>query len=64
VLKRNATLVLLFEEDRMCKSIAVASDDINNQHAEFTVTWGLLAHRFRHELIIIPARWPTDNHLY
>jgi DNA polymerase IV len=63
-LERNAAQMPLFEEGRKRKFIAEAMDDINNQHGEYTVTWGTLANRNHHERIISPAWRPTGDKQY
>jgi DNA polymerase-4 len=63
-LERNASQVPLFVEERKKKFIAEAMDDINDQHGEFTVTWGTLARRTHHERIISPAWRPSGDRQY
>jgi DNA polymerase IV len=63
-LERNAAQMPLFEEGRKRKFIAEAMDDINDQHGEFTVTWGTLASRNHHERIISPTWRPTGDKQY
>jgi DNA polymerase-4 len=63
-LERNASQMPLFEDERKKKFIAEAMDDINDQHGEFTVTWGTLARRNHHERIISPAWRPTGDRQY
>jgi DNA polymerase IV len=63
-LARKATQMPLFSEERKRKFIAEAMDEINDQHGEFTVTWGTLARRNHHERIISPAWRPTGDRQY
>jgi DNA polymerase-4 len=63
-LERNASQMPLFEDERKKRFIAEAMDDINDQHGEFTVTWGTLARRNHHERIISPAWRPTGDRQY
>jgi len=63
-LDRNAAQMPLFKEERKRKFIAEAMDEINDQHGEFTVTWGTLACRNPHERIISPAWRPNGDRQY
>lgn len=63
-LERDAAQVPLFVEERKKKFIAEAMDDINDQHGEYTVTWGTLARRNHHERIISPAWRPSGDRQY
>ncbi|HEX9021768.1 MAG TPA: DNA polymerase IV [Nitrospirota bacterium] len=63
-LERNETQIPLFEEERRRKFIAEAMDEINDRYGDFTVTWGTLAERYRHERIISPAWRPEGDRKY
>jgi DNA polymerase-4 len=39
-------------------------DDINDRYGDFTVTWGTLVERYRHERIISPAWRPEGDRQY
>ena len=63
-LERDMAQMPLFEDERRRKFIAEAMDDINDTYGEFTVTWGTLIERTRHERIISPAWRPTGDRSY
>jgi DNA polymerase-4 len=63
-LERNVTQIPLFTEERKQKFIAEAMDEINDRYGSFTVTWGTLAERYRHERVISPAWRPTGDRQY
>ncbi len=63
-LEQNMAQMPLFEEERKRKFIAEAMDDINDTYGDFTVTWGTLIERNRHERIISPAWRPTGDRQY
>lgn len=63
-LERNAAQMPLFTEERKRKFIAEAMDEINDRYGGFTVTWGTLAERHRHERVISPAWRPTGDREY
>jgi DNA polymerase-4 len=63
-LERNAAQIPLFTEERKRKFIADAMDEINDRYGGFTVTWGTLAERYRHERVISPAWRPTGDREY
>ena len=63
-LERNASQMPLFTEERKRKFIADAMDEINDRYGGFTVTWGTLAERHRHERVISPAWRPTGDREY
>lgn len=63
-LERNIVQVPLFEEERKRKFAAEAMDAINDKYGDFTVTWGTLAERQRHERVISPAWRPRGDRKY
>ncbi len=63
-LDRQMLQVPLFEEERKRKFTAEAMDDINDRYGDFTVTWGTLAERYRHERVISPAWRPGGDREY
>ena len=63
-LDRNAVQMPLFTEERKRGFIAEAMDDINDRYGNYTVTWGTLAERTRHERIISPAWRPAGDRQY
>ncbi len=63
-LEKNASQMPLFDDERHRKFIAEAMDDINDRYGDFTVTWGTLAERHRHERIISPAWRPEGDRQY
>jgi DNA polymerase IV len=63
-LARNVEQMPLFGEERKRTFVAEAMDDINDRFGEFTITWGTLADRHRHERIISPAWRPTGDRQY
>ncbi len=63
-LDRYAVQVPLFEEERRRTFLAETMDEINDQHGDFTVTWGTLASRYRHERVISPAWRPAGDRQY
>jgi DNA polymerase-4 len=63
-LERHMSQMPLLTEERKQKFIAEAMDEINDRHGDFTVTWGTLAERCRHERIISPAWRPTGDRKY
>lgn len=63
-LERNVSQLTLFPRDRKRAFIAEAMDEINDRYGSFTVTWGTLAERSRHERIISPAWRPAGDREY
>ncbi len=63
-LERNMAQMPLFADERKRSFIAEAMDDINDRYGEFTVTWGTLAERHRHERVISPAWRPGGDRQY
>ncbi len=63
-LDRQMLQVPLFEEERKRKFTSDAMDDINDRYGDFTVTWGTLAERYRHERVISPAWRPGGDREY
>ncbi len=63
-LERHASQMPLFDDERKRKFIAEAMDDINDRYGDFTVTWGTLAERYRHERVISPAWRPEGDRQY
>jgi DNA polymerase-4 len=63
-LDRQMLQVPLFEEERRRKFTAEAMDDINDRYGDFTVTWGTLVERYRHERVISPAWRPGGDREY
>ncbi len=63
-LSRSAAQIPLFAEERRKKFVAEAMDDINDRYGEFTVTWGTLTDRYRHERVISPAWRPAGDRQY
>ena len=63
-LEKHASQMPLFSDERHRKYIAEAMDDINDRYGDFTVTWGTLAERHRHERIISPAWRPEGDRQY
>jgi DNA polymerase IV len=63
-LDRTAVQMPLFTEERKRGFIAEAMDDINDRYGHYTVTWGTLAERTRHERIISPAWRPAGDRQY
>ncbi|MGE5808168.1 MAG: DNA polymerase IV [Nitrospirota bacterium] len=63
-LVKNASQMPLFDDERKRKFVADAMDDINDRYGDFTVTWGTLAERYRHERIISPAWRPEGDRSY
>jgi DNA polymerase-4 len=63
-LDRALTQVPLFDEQRKRLCVTDAMDDINDRYGEFTVTWGTLADRFRHERVLSPAWRPGGAREY
>ncbi|MGE5751119.1 MAG: DNA polymerase IV, partial [Nitrospirota bacterium] len=63
-LERKMVEIPLFVDERKRKSVAEAMDEINDRYGEFTVTWGTLAERYRHERVISPAWRPTGDRQY
>ncbi len=63
-LERNIVQVPLFTEERNRKLIAEAMDEINDRYGVFTVTWGTLADRSKHERVISPAWRPAGDRQY
>jgi DNA polymerase-4 len=63
-LERDVEQMPLFADERKRKFITEAMDRINDRHGAFTVTWGTLAERHRHERIISPAWRPTGDRQY
>ncbi len=63
-LERNVEQMPLFADERKRKFIAHAMDEINDRYGHFTVTWGTLAERYRHERVISPAWRPAGDREY
>ncbi len=63
-LERHAAQVPLFEDDRRRSFVAEAMDELNDRYGDFTVTWGSLAERERHERVISPAWRPGGDRQY
>jgi len=63
-LERRMVEIPLFVDERKRKTAIEAMDEINDRYGEFTVTWGTLAERYRHERIISPAWRPTGDRQY
>jgi len=63
-LTRNVVQIPLFGEQRKRTFVAEAMDDINDRYGEFTITWGTLADRYRHERVISPAWRPSGDRQY
>jgi DNA polymerase-4 len=63
-LARTADQVPLFAYDQKKDSLSGAMDQINDRFGDFTVTWGTLAARERHERIISPAWRPGGTREY
>jgi len=63
-LERRIVETPLFVDERKRKTAIEAMDQINDRYGEFTVTWGTLAERYRHERIISPAWRPTGDRQY
>jgi DNA polymerase-4 len=63
-LARNVVQMPLFDEERRRTFVAEAMDDINDRYGEFTITWGTLADRYRHERVISPAWRPAGDRQY
>ncbi len=63
-LERNVVQVPLFSEERKRRVIAEAMDEINDRYGGFTVTWGTLADRCKHERVISPAWRPAGDRQY
>jgi len=63
-LERNITQIPLFADERKRKFIAEAMDSVNDRYGDFTVTWGSLAERYRHERVISPAWRPAGDRKY
>jgi DNA polymerase-4 len=63
-LERDVVQLPLFEDERKRKFIAGAMDEINDRYGDFTVTWGTLIERYRHERVISPAWRPGGDRQY
>jgi DNA polymerase-4 len=63
-LERMMAEIPLFVDERKRKCVAEAMDEINDRYGEFTVTWGTLAERHRHERVISPSWRPTGDRQY
>jgi DNA polymerase-4 len=63
-LQRQMAQVPLFTDERKRKFTAEAMDDINDRYGDFTVTWGTLVDRYRHERVISPAWRPGGDREY
>jgi DNA polymerase-4 len=63
-LERDITQIPLFADERKRKFIAEAMDSVNDRYGDFTVTWGSLAERYRHERVISPAWRPAGDRKY
>jgi DNA polymerase-4 len=63
-LQREMDQVPLFTDERKRKVTSEAMDDINDRYGDFTVTWGTLADRYRHERVISPAWRPGGDREY
>lgn len=64
VLEKQMSQVPLFTDERRRKFTSEAMDDINDRYGDFTVTWGTLAARYRHERVISPAWRPGGDREY
>jgi DNA polymerase IV len=63
-LEHDITQIPLFADERKRKFIAEAMDSVNDRYGDFTVTWGSLAERQRHERVISPAWRPRGDRKY
>jgi len=63
-LDRDVTQVPLFDEQRKQLCVTGAMDSINDRYGDFTVTWGALADRSRHERVLSPAWRPGGSREY
>jgi DNA polymerase-4 len=63
-LTKHMAQMPLFEDERKRTFVAEAMDDINDRYGEFTVTWGTLTERYRHERVISPAWRPEGDRKY
>ena len=63
-LERDMAQMPLFRDERRRQLIAEAMDEINDQYGDFTVTWGTLVERRRHERVISPSWRPTGDRQY
>jgi len=63
-LTKHMAQMPLFDDERKRTFVAEAMDDINDRYGEFTVTWGTLAERYRHERVISPAWRPEGDRKY
>jgi DNA polymerase-4 len=63
-LERDVLQIPLFNHDHKRRCTAEAMDEINDRYGSFTVTWGSLIQRNRHERIISPAWRPTGDRQY
>jgi DNA polymerase-4 len=63
-LTKHMAQMPLFECERKRTFAAEAMDDINDRYGEFTVTWGTLTERYRHERVISPAWRPEGDRKY
>ncbi len=63
-LTKHMAQMPLFDDERKRTFVAEAMDDINDRYGEFTVTWGTLTERYRHERIISPAWRPEGDRRY
>jgi DNA polymerase-4 len=63
-LERRDEQVPLFDHERRGSLTSAAMDKINDRYGDFTVTWGTLAERYRHDRVISPAWRPAGAREY
>lgn len=63
-LEKHLSQMPLFADERKRSFLAEAMDSINDRYGDFTVTWGSLAERYRHERVISPAWRPGGDRQY
>jgi DNA polymerase-4 len=63
-LERDLVQMPLFAEERTREFLADAMDEINDRYGSFTVTWGTLKERERHDRVISPAWRPVGDRQY
>lgn len=63
-LERYGAQVPLFAFERRKSFVAHAMDEINDRYGEFSITWGTLVERYRHERVISPAWRPGGDREY
>ena len=63
-LDRDEQQTPLFPDQRRRQFVVGAMDAVNDRYGDFTVTWGDLADRFRHEQVISPAWRPGGSREY